>query len=85
MEPWPADSTKRSRSGQSGRAASKRRKRENSTVATSAMPMGMPGCPDLAFCTASMAKARIALVMPGWPTAGVPPGFETVVRASFME
>jgi hypothetical protein len=47
--------------------------------------MGMPGCPDLAFCTASMAKARIALVMPGWPTAGAPPGFKTVVRASFME
>ena len=35
----------------------------NSTVATSAMPMGMPGWPDLAFSTASMASARMALAM----------------------
>ena len=27
----------------------------------SAMPIGMPGCPELAFCTASIARARIAL------------------------
>ncbi len=35
----------------------------NSTVATSAMPMGMPGWPDFAFSTASMASARMALAM----------------------
>ena len=34
------------------------RKRVQSTDATSAMPMGMPGWPDLAFCTASMARTR---------------------------
>jgi hypothetical protein len=26
----------------------------------SAMPIGAPGCPELAFCTASMLKARMA-------------------------
>src|SRR5689334_8272462 len=26
------------------------------------MPMGIPGCPELAFCTASIASARTALV-----------------------
>ena len=46
IEPWPADSTKRSRSGQCGSAASNFRKRVHSAVATSAMPMGRPGWPD---------------------------------------
>ena len=36
-------------------------RRRTSTVATSAMPMGMPGWPDLAACTASMARTRSAL------------------------
>src|SRR5690606_33957001 len=31
------------------------------TSAISAMPMGMPGWPELAFCTASIARARMAL------------------------
>ena len=35
----------------------------NSTVAMSAMPIGMPGWPDLAFSTASIASARSALAM----------------------
>ena len=35
----------------------------NRTVATSAMPIGMPGCPDFACSTASMASARIAFAM----------------------
>jgi hypothetical protein len=29
----------------------------------SAMPIGMPGWPELAFCTASIASARIALAI----------------------
>ena len=33
---------------------------ENSTVATSAMPIGMPGWPDFAACTASMERKRMA-------------------------
>ena len=40
----------------------------NKTVATSAMPMGMPGWPDLAASTASMARARMALAMSAWVT-----------------
>ena len=51
----PAESTKRSRSGQSGALASNFRNLVNSTVATSAMPIGMPGWPEFAFSTASMA------------------------------
>jgi hypothetical protein len=60
MEPWPAESTKRSRSGHVGLAASNFRKRENRTVAMSAVPIGIPGWPDFAFSTASMASERIA-------------------------
>ncbi len=37
------------------------RKCLNKTVATSAIPIGIPGCPELAFCTASMDKNLIAL------------------------
>ena len=35
--------------------------RFHSTSAISAMPMGVPGWPELAFCTASMDSARMAL------------------------
>ena len=45
--------------------------RVNSTVATSAMPIGMPGWPDLARSTASIARKRIALAMTACGTAGV--------------
>ena len=34
---------------------------ENKTVATSAIPKGMPGCPEFAFSTASIDKNLIAL------------------------
>ncbi len=61
MEPWPADRTNRSRSGQSGSAGSNFICRVHSTVAASAIPMGMPGWPDLAASTASMDRARMAL------------------------
>jgi hypothetical protein len=33
--------------------------------------MGMPGCPELAFCTASMASARMALTMSALEAAAV--------------
>src|SRR5690606_21206045 len=36
---------------------------ENRTVAMSAPPMGSPGCPELAACTASMERARMALAI----------------------
>ena len=32
----------------------------NNTVATSAIPIGIPGCPEFAFCTASIDKNLIA-------------------------
>jgi hypothetical protein len=32
----------------------------NKTVATSAMPIGIPGCPEFAFWTASIDKNLIA-------------------------
>ena len=34
---------------------------ENKTVATSAIPRGMPGCPELAFSIASIERALMAL------------------------
>src|SRR6267378_1586468 len=52
---------KRSRSGQAGFAGLWRRCRFQSATAISAMPMGMPGCPDLAASTASIASARMEL------------------------
>ncbi len=63
MQPCPAESTNRSRSGQCGSAASNLRKRDHSAVAASAMPIGRPGWPDFAFSTASMASARMASAM----------------------
>src|SRR5918994_5067413 len=61
MEPWPLESTKRSRLGQSGLAGLWRRWRFQSATAISAMPIGMPGWPDFAASTASMASARMEL------------------------
>src|SRR5262249_28203603 len=37
--------------------------RRHSTSAISAMPIGMPGWPEFAFCTASIASARITFTM----------------------
>src|ERR1043166_1559009 len=52
---------KRSRSGQAGFAGLWRRCRFHSATAISAMPIGMPGCPDFAASTASIASARMEL------------------------
>ncbi len=61
MDPWPADSTKRSRFGHLGSEGLCRRNRVQSTKAASAIPIGMPGWPDFAFCTLSIARPRIVL------------------------
>src|SRR5215212_3780593 len=53
--------TKRSRLGQAGLAGLWRRCRVQRATAISAMPIGMPGWPDLAASTASIANARIEL------------------------
>ena len=55
------ESMKRSRSGHAGFAGLWRRKWRHRTSEISAMPIGMPGWPDFAFSTASMARTRMAL------------------------
>src|SRR5450631_4611611 len=61
MEAWPFDSTKRSRSHQVGLPGLNLSTSRHSTSAISAIPMGAPGWPELAFWTASIDRARMAL------------------------
>lgn len=61
MEPWPADSTKRSRLAHLGALGSAFRNSVNSTKDMGAQPMGRPGWPELAAFTPSIARKRIAL------------------------
>ena len=49
MEPCPLDKTNLSLSAQLGFLGSNLRNSVNKIVATSAIPIGIPGCPDLAF------------------------------------
>ena len=53
---------KRSRSIQLGLAGLWRISRVNSVYATGARPIGAPGCPELAFWTASIDSVRIVLM-----------------------
>src|ERR1051326_6744743 len=61
MEAWPAERTKRSRFVQCGAFGSWRRNSVQMTKPMSAIPIGVPGCPDFAFSTASTARKRMAL------------------------
>ena len=61
MEACPLESTKRSRSTHSGCAGLYLRKSPHRTWAMSAIPIGAPGCPDLARSTASIESARMQL------------------------
>jgi hypothetical protein len=45
------------------------------------MPIGMPGWPELAFSTASMARKRIALAMSLWLTDVAIMGSAAVIGA----
>ena len=63
MEPWPLDRIKRSRLNQFGFFGLWLRWLPHNTWAISAMPIGAPGWPDLAFSTASMDRTRIALAI----------------------
>lgn len=56
----------RSRSGQCGALGSNLRCFSNRTVATSAMPIGMPEWPELAAATASNVKVRMAVAFIQW-------------------
>src|SRR5881628_1792290 len=58
MQACPADNTKRSRPNQSGFAGLYRRCRCHSTYATGASAIAVPGWPESARCTASMARGR---------------------------
>src|SRR5579863_1283398 len=62
IDPCPADSTKRSRPYQCGLRGLWRMKRVNIRYATGAIPIGIPGWPEFAFCTASIASTRIELM-----------------------
>src|SRR6266542_4860775 len=59
MLAWPAERTNRSRSGQSGWLGAWRRKRVHATYAIGAAPIGAPGWPEFACCTASIDSVRI--------------------------
>ena len=60
MEPCPADKTNLSLFNQLGFLGLNFKKYLNKIVATSAIPIGIPGCPELAPCTASIDRKRIA-------------------------
>src|SRR6266446_6623634 len=62
MEAWPFDSTNRSRFSHFGSSGSYRRNSCHRQYVTGARPIGAPGCPLLACCTASIARVRIVLM-----------------------
>src|SRR5208283_3918203 len=62
MEPCPAERIKRSRSKKCGSLGLCLRNFVQSVYAMAAAPMGMPGCPELAFCTASAESMRMVLM-----------------------
>src|SRR4051812_35603536 len=62
MEPCPFDKTNRSRFGHAGFFGLYLRNLVHSVYAMGAIPIGMPGCPEFAFSTASTAKKRMVLI-----------------------
>ncbi len=62
IDACPFDSTKRSRLNHSGFPGLYRRNRVHSTYASGASAIGVPGCPEFAFCTASIASVRIVSI-----------------------
>ena len=62
IEPCPLESTNLSLLNQLGLEGLCTKCRRHRTSAISAIPMGMPGCPQLAFCTASAASIRSAFI-----------------------
>src|SRR6478672_7728177 len=66
MHAWPAESTKRSRSGHSGWSGACFMTSVYSTYASGASAIAVPGCPEFAFCTASIARHRIVSIERVW-------------------
>ncbi len=62
MQACPAESTKRSRSGHAGSAGLVRSRRVKSVCPSGASAIAVPGCPALAFCTASIASPRMVSI-----------------------
>src|SRR5215471_5256826 len=62
IEAWPFESTKRSRLGQIGSLGSNRNTRFQIVYTKGARAIGVPGCPDLACCTASIESVRMVLM-----------------------
>jgi hypothetical protein len=62
MEAWPQERTNRSRPAHSGFAGLYRRCRVQRRYESGASPIGVPGWPDFAFCTASAERNRIVLM-----------------------
>src|SRR5271166_3728920 len=62
IEACPLESTKRSRLGQIGSCGSKRMARFQIVYTSGASAMGVPGCPELAACTASIESVRMVLM-----------------------
>src|SRR5215813_15426230 len=81
IEAWPFDSTNRSRLGQIGSFGSNRITRFQMVYNKGASAMGVPGCPDLACCTASMERVRMVL-MHSWST--VTPAFGSASSVMLM-
>ena len=74
--PWPAERTKRSRLCHPGLAGLYFIYLVQSTYAAGAIPIGMPGWPELAFCTASTDRNRIVWTQSS--SSSDRPGFFTV-------
>src|SRR6185312_13640287 len=62
MDPCPAESTKRSRSNHFGSLGLCFKYRSHNVYAIAAAPIGIPGWPELAFCTASAESMRIVFM-----------------------
>ena len=62
IDAWPAESMKRSRLGQSGFLGLCFIKLSQSLKVTGASAIGVPGCPELAFWTASIESVLIQFI-----------------------
>src|SRR6267378_5634922 len=82
IEAWPFESTNRSRLGQIGSFGSNRITRFQIVYTSGASAIGVPGCPDLACCTASMESVRIVL-MHSWSIPISDSGGATCVTLMF--